>query len=204
MLRSDIRTRARDYLYETTADIWSDDRLDRCWEEEVRSLPSKSVYLEYIWEFDSVVDDQDYDFLTGIVKVEKLERNDGTTSKPDWVKINGWDSYNNILYLPSRPTQADSYRAFTKKKFTVTANDTVAIDVPDEKTELVVWGMVIRAYKMLIGYLRGSQSWDSATKPGDLSIPVIQNWLRDAKEEYKDLLRQYATSPRPRDIDLVS
>jgi hypothetical protein len=64
--------------------------------------------------------------------------------------------------------------------------------------------VTIRCYKILIGYLRGSRSWDTVTKPGDLSIPVVVNWLRDAKSDYKELVQIYARVPRPRDIDLTS
>ncbi len=204
MTRSDIRTRVRDYLYEATADIFSDAQLNRLYLEELRALPNKDVYLQELWTMTAVVDQYDYVLPTGTVKVELFERNDGTSTRPEWNVINGWVMDGNAIYLPFRPTQADTYRVHLKKRFTEVTDDSTVLDIPDEKSEVLVWGIVIRGYRMVIGYLRGSKSWDSVTKPGDLSIPVIQNWLRDAKSEYNDLLRTYATSPRPRDINLVS
>jgi hypothetical protein len=204
MIRSDIVTRARDYLYESTANIFSADQLNRLFIEELRSLGAKDVYLEDIWDITTVIDQQEYLIPSGTVKIERLERNDGTTAKPSWVEINGWDNYGGYLYLPFNPTDVESYRAFIKKQFTEVADDTTALDIPVDKSELLVWGIVVRAYKMLIGYFRGSQSWDSVTKPGDISMTSIQAWLRDAKTEYKELLQNYATTPRPRDINLTS
>ncbi len=204
MLRSDIRTRVRDYLYETTANIWSDTQLNRLFLEELRSLPDKNIYAEELWTMSAVVDQQDYALPSGTVEVEKLERNDGTTSKPDWVEINGWDTYAGAIYLPFRPTQTDTYRIHIQKKFTDVEDDTTSLDISNEKSEVLVWGMVIRAYRVLIGYLRNSVSWDSVTKPGDLSIPRIREWLKEARDHYNDLLRQYATQPRPTLINLTS
>lgn len=56
----------------------------------------------------------------------------------------------------------------------------------------------------MIGNLRGSQSFDSVTNPGGVTISVLQAWLRDAEKTYQDLVQEYATVPRPRDIDLIS
>lgn len=207
MLRSDLRTRARDQLYETTEDIWSDAQLNRCWEDEVRSLPTKNIYKEVLsgdTDYQFTQDVMTYTLPTGTVKVEKIERNDGTTAQPYWIELHGWDTYAGNFILSFRPSQADYYRLFYTKKFTVVADDTTALDITDEVVELVVLGMVIRAYRILIGYLRNNTSWDSVTKPGGLEINVIRGYLQEAEDKYKKLVQQYATSPRPRSIDLCS
>jgi hypothetical protein len=203
-VRSTLRTRIRDYLDEATANIWSNTQLDTFITEEVNSLPSKDIYLEEIWSTTLVKDQYDYTLPSGTIKIEKLERNDGTTALPEWNELKGWDSYAGTLYLNWRPSAADTIRALLKKSFTAPTDDTTALDVPDDKCEVVVWGVVIRAYRRLIGYLRGSQSWDTVTKPSDLQITVIQNWLRDAKQHYHDLIQQYMTVPRPKEIDMCS
>lgn len=206
-LRSDIRARARDYLNESTASLWSDAQLNRYINEGLNSLPSKDIYYEDILPFTLVVDQLTYTYASIgslIFKVERLERNDGTASLPDWNETKAWDNYKDTIILRWRPSRADSMQVFVKKYFTVPTGDVVALDLPDDKCEILVWGVVVRAYKQLIGYLRGSVSWDTVTKPGDLSIPAVQGWLRDARKDYQDLVQQYATSPRPRDIDLVS
>lgn len=206
MLRSDLVTRTRDYLNEAVADIFTDAQLQRYYNEEIRSLPSKAIYKEGLHTFSTSptqADPKAYTLTTGVFKVERVERNDGNTTTAQWNEINGCDNYNGILYLPYTPGIVESMRYFSQDYFAVVTDDNTAIDVPDDKSEIVVWGMVIRGYKQAIGYLRNSRSWDSVTKPGDLSIPVLQNWLRDAEKYYKELIQQYATSPRVRSISLV-
>ena len=203
-LRTTLRTRIRDYLDEATANIWSNTQLDTFISEEINSLPSKDIYLEEIWSTTLVKDQYDYTLPSGTIKIEKLERNDGTAALPEWNELKGWDCYAGALYLNWRPSAADSIRALIKKSFTAPTDDTTALDVPDDKCEVVVWGSVMRAYRRLIGYLRGSQSWDTVTRPSDLQITVIMQWLRDAKQHYHDLIQQYMTVPRPKEIDMCS
>jgi hypothetical protein len=203
VLRSDIRTRARDYLNESVADIFTDDQLNRYFLEELRSLPSKEVYLEEIWSTTTVQDQRDYTLPEGTFKVELVEQNEGTSSNPYWTRLNGVDNYAGAIYLPYNPSGNEQIRIHIKKYFDEVSDDVTNLTVPDDKSEIVVWGVVIRAYRQFIGYLRNNQSWDTVTKPGDHNITVLQSWLRDAKQEYNDLIKQYARTPRPRDIDLV-
>lgn len=202
--RSDIRTRARDYLYENVADIWTDDSLNRLITEEINSLPNKDIYSEQIWTVPLVVDQTEYALPETACKIEELEINAGTSDNPVWVEFKGWDLYAGALCLQLKPSLSDTLRAKIKARFTPPTDDITALDVPDETIEVVVWGVVVRAYKMLIGYLRGSVSWDTVTKPGDVSLSSVQAWLRDAKDDYKKLVQQFAIVPKPRDIDLVS
>lgn len=203
VLRDEIRTRARDYLNESVADIWTEDQLNRYVTEELRSLPSKDIYLEEQWTTTTVANQQEYTLPTGTVKVESVEKNEGSSTYPNWIPLSGVDNYAGAITLPFLPSEGDQIRIKIKKAFDDVSDDTTALTLPDDKTEILVWGVVIRAYRQYIGYLRNSQSWDTVTKPGDHDISVIQGWLRDAKEQYNDLIKNYQTTPKPRDIDLV-
>lgn len=209
-LRSDIRQEVRDNIQEASGiagAIFSDALINRHITREIRSLPQKEVYLEELWQvtLDSTTDYSDgITVPTGTVKIEEIERNDGSSSFPEWRPLSGVDNYGGAIFLPFRVTSSMSVRAKLKKEFTVPTDDIVALDVPDDKCEIVVWGVTVRLYRILMGYLRGSQSWDSVTKPGQLEMTVVQNWLRDAERHYQELIRQYSTSPKPRDIDLTS
>lgn len=208
-LRSDLRTEIRDNIQEAsgiTGALFSDTLLNRTINRELRSLPTKGVYLEQIWEMalDPTVDYTDgITMPTGTVKLENVEINNGTSSIPYWTGLNGTQVYGGALFLPFRPFVAWSIRARLKKFFTLPTDDVAYLDIDDDKAEVLIWGVTVRLYRMMIGYLRGSQSWDSVTKPGDLSIPVIQAWLRDAKTEYNDLIKQYSNAMLPREISLV-
>jgi len=203
-LRSDIRTRVRDYLYEETADWFTNDQLNRLITEEINSLPSKDIYKESVYETDLVVDQTEYTLPTNTAEVEKIQRNDGTTADPSWNDFTGWDVFNNALYLDWKPSTADEIRAFLRIEFTAPTGDVIALDVPDNVCEIVVWGVVIRCYKRVIGYLRQAKNWDSVSKPDYLTVGTVTSWLIEAKRDYFELIKQYSTMPRPRDINLVS
>lgn len=202
--RSDIRTRVRDYLYEASADWFSDAQLNRLIAEEVRALPSNDIYLEAVYSTNLVVDRTDYSLPDGTKKVERAERNDGNLSVANWVEFAGYDLFNNAIYLDFRPSNTDEIRIFIKKEFTVPTDDVTALNVPDDVCEIVVWGVVVRAYKMAIGYLRNAQNWDSVAKPDYLTLNTLNSWLSEAKRDYRDLIKMYQTVPRPREIGLVS
>ena len=202
--RQDVRERVRDYLHESVADIWTDEQLNRHILEELRSLPSKSIYLEEMWTTTCTQDQQDYALPTGTIKVESVEKNEGTTSAPNWCELKGADFYGGALYLPYHPSTGDEIRVKIKKSFDDVTADDVDLSLPDYKIEVLVWGTVIRAYRQFIGYLRNSESWDTVTKPGDHNISTIQNWIKEAQEHYKMLIQQYMTSPKPRDINLTA
>ncbi len=202
-LRSDIRERVRDYLYEASADWFTDNQLNRLISEEIRSLPSKDIYLETVYVTNLVANQMDYTLPTGSKKPDKIQVNHGTSDAPEWDDFTGWDVFNSSLYLEWRPSTADQIRAFLKCSFTVPTGDVTALDVPDDVCEIVVWGVVVRAYKMVIGYLRQSKNWDSIAKPDYLTLNTVNSWLSEAKKDYNDLIKQYMTVPRPRDINLV-
>jgi len=206
-LRTDLRTEIRDYIYEASGEtgaIWSDAVLNRMISREVQALPSNDIYLEETWTTTTVVDQYDYTLPTGTQKVEQVERNDGTTDLPDWNELNGCDTYGDVLTLPYRPSAADTLRIKIKKAFTIPSDDTTNLEVPDDKCEVIVVGVALRCFKRMIGYLSKSVSWDTVTKPGDLAIPAIQSWIQSAKQDYKELIKRFASVPKPRDINLVS
>ena len=203
-LRSDIRTRVRDYLYESSADWFTDDQLNRLVNEEIRSLPSRDIYKETVYETNLVKDQKEYTLPDVTIEVEKIERNDGTAALPQWNSFTGWDTFNNALYLDWNPSSTDEIRAFLQCEFTVPTDDTTELDVPDNVCEIVVWGVVVRCYKMVIGYIRQAKNWDAISKPDTITISSVQGWLQEAKRDYYDLIKMYATTPRPRDINLVS
>jgi len=203
-LRSDIRTRVRDYLYEDSADWFTDNMLNRVITEEINSLPSKDIYLESVYTTSLTINQTEYTFPTTNKKCEKIEINNGTTDVPDWVDFTGWDAFNNSLYLSFRPTKADTIRAFLKLPFTPPTDDVTALDVPDDVCEVVVWGCVIRCYRRVIGWLRQAKNWGAISKPDYLTVGTVTGWLIEAKKDYDDLIKNYMTVSKPRDIDLTS
>ncbi len=206
-LRSDLRTEIRDNIMEASGvggAIWSDALLNRHITREIRSLPSKDIYLEDTIADTLVIDQYEYPLASTVFKVEKIERNDGTATRPEWSELKGWDNYNNKIVFDWRPSKADAIQYRVKKYFTVPTDDVTALDIPDDKCEVVVWGVTLRCERMLMAYLQKSVSWDTVTKPGDLSQPTVLGWIRDAEKMYDELIQQFAIMPRPRDIDLVS
>lgn len=203
-VRSDIVTEVRDTIYEGTADILSDVRIRRFIASEIRSLPRKRVYLQEIHTTSTVVDQLDYVLPTGTFNVEKVERNFGTASLPDWIEVSGWRQYGGAIYLAERPSTVWTMRCHLQKGFTVPSDDVTAVDVPDDKVELVVLGAAVRCYRAIIGYLKDAKNWDAIAKPDGISLSQIHAWYRDLKKDYKEALDEYRTTPLPRDIDLVN
>ena len=201
--RANIILEVRDAFYEDSADFFTDAKLQRFLKQEIRSLPRKGIYLEELWTTSTVVDQIDYTLPTGTYKVELVERNVGTAAAPDWDEQKGWDQYAGALYLVARPSTIWTMRIHARKAFSDLTDDTTNSDIPDEKMEVVIWGTVVRAYKALMGYLKNAKNWDAIAKPDGVSLTQIQAWLRDAKQEYKELVQSYKTFPKPRDIDLV-
>lgn len=203
-VRSDIRTRVRDYLYEATADWFSNDQLNRLITEEVLSLPTKGVTNKAVYTTNLVVDQTDYTLPDNCVEVENIEINNGTTTDPDWDDFLGWRVFNDALYLDGKPSKADEIRIFIQTEFTAPTDDVTALDISDDACEILVWGVVVRCYKMVIGYLRQSKNWDSVGKPESISVSTVQQWLIEAKRDYLDLLKQYSTMEYVKEINLVS
>lgn len=203
MKRDAIRTSIRYYLYEDSADLFSDARINQAITDTLRELPRKNIYLEQIHTTARVKDQIDYTLPAGTLKVEKVEINLGTSSKPDWDEVKGWDLYGDALYLRSRPNDTYTMRIHIRKKFTNLTDDVTDTDVPNEKLEVLIAGAAYRCYKMLMGYFVDAKNWDSIAKPDGVSMNQVMNWLKMAKDDYEDLIQTFRTYPRPRDINLV-
>lgn len=201
--RTDLREYSRDYIYEATADLITDARLNNAITHTMRELPKKGIYLEEIWTEPMVKDKIGYTLPDGTLKVEKLERNMGTASVPDWAEMVGWDNYDGSIYLRSRPSTTDTMRIHIKKKFTILTDDTTNTDVPDDKLELVALGAALRAYKMLMGYFMRASNWDATGKPDGTDMGKLSRWIRQLDEDYNKILKTFRTVPRARTINLV-
>ncbi len=201
--RSDIRTSVRYYLYEDTADLFSDNQINQAISDTLRELPKKGVYLEDTYTTTTIINQLSYTLPTNTFKVEKLEINNGTATQPDWDPMAGWDQYNNALYLRTLPYTADTIRVHIRKKFTDLTGDSTTTDVPSDILEVLYSGIVYRCYTMLIGYLVDAKNWDSIAKPDGISLNQVANWTGMAKKRYDELINTHKRFPRPRDINLV-
>ena len=201
--RSDIRTRTRDILYEDTADLFTDDQLNRCITDTINDLPRKGVYLEQLWYRDLVENQLNYTLPDNTLEVEKVELNYGTSSRPKWKLYRGCDFYDGALFLPTLPTYTYTIRVHIRKKFSELTDDDTATDIPDDKLRLVAYGAALKAYEMLGGFFLHNKNWDSQAKPYATDMNKVANWIQLAQTRYEKLLSKYRTYPRPREINLV-
>lgn len=201
--RDDMRTLVRDFLYEDTANLFSDDRINRALSHALRELPRKGVYNEEIQTTPQVQDQIDYDLDNNVVKVEKVEINIGTASLPDWSEIKGWDQYKGALYLRSRPAGGDTMRIHCQQKFAIVDDDSTDYDFNDDIAELVAIGAALRCYQMIVGYFLDASNWDAIAKPDGLDMAKVARWVQQLQTDYKQLIQVHRRTPRPRDINLV-
>lgn len=201
--RDDVRTRVRDLLYEDTADLFTDARINRAIEDALRELPRIGIYNEEIQTTTQVLDQIDYDLDNNVIKVEKVEINIGSASKPVWDEVSGWDQYKGALYLRSRPTSAYTMRIHCKQDFTVVSDDSTDYDFADRIVELVVVGAAIRCYRMIMGYFLDASNWDALAKPDGIDMSKVANWIQALQTDYRQLVQAHKTTPRPRTINLV-
>ena len=207
MTKAELRTEIRRRLYESAADLWSNDDIDAFARQEIMSLPAKNIYKEEIYSTTFVADQEDYLLPTNAFKVEKVEINYGTSTVPEWIKLDsGWDHYAGSLFFSPVPTTTETFRAFIKMDFTDldTYTDNQEIDVPENKIEVVILGAAKRAFSSLMGYFVDLKNWDYNAKPDGISMTQVQTWIRDVKEEYQEALRYAKKSPQPRFIDLTN
>lgn len=206
MTKAEVRTEVRRRLYEASADLWTNADIDAFIRDEIRTLPARNVYKEEIWEISTVVDQDDYTLPSGTRKVEKVQFDEGTSTEHDWQDQEGWDTFGGVLYLGAQPSEVETMRVFLRKEFTdpSTQSDGQTIDVPNDKLEIVYIGATLRAYQTLIGYFVDLKNWDYNAKPDGITMQQVQNWIRDVKVEYLEVLKNLRTVPRPRFIDLVN
>lgn len=201
--RADIRLEVRDEINEAVADLISDNMLNRHIKRELRSLPRKGVYLEELWTMPTVVNQNDYTLPTGTRKVEMVERNEGTSTRPEYEEIKGWDNYAGALYLPFLPTTIWTMRIHLKKMFADVSDDVTSFELPDEKMDVLILGTSIRCYRSILGYLKDAKNWDAIAKPDGVSLRQILELYQQVKKDYQEAINLYKTDPRPRDIDLI-
>lgn len=201
--RDDIRGLARQYLYEDTADLITDAYLNSGIDAILRELPTQNIYRETIYTTTQVVDQLDYALDSIFHKVEKVEINVGTVSKPDWQKLVGWDTYGGALYLRTRPTIAYTMRIHVKTKFTVVADDSTDYDFDDSLADLVAMGAALKAYKKLMGYFMKANNWDALGKPDGYDMAKLSNHIEQMQRDYNNMIRDHKQTPRPRNIDLL-
>lgn len=201
--RLDIRTEVRDEFSEpATAVVFiTDAQLNKQINKEIRSLPSKDIYAEDVLAFST--SSNEYTLSSTTFKIESIERNVGTTTDPYWQEIKGWDTYGGKLYLPFKLSSSTDFRMFRKKTFSTLSDDSTSSDIPDDKMEVVIQGVICRSYRFVLSYLKDAKNWDSVAKPDGFDIGRILAVYQDAKRDYKELISLYKTVPKPRDINLI-
>jgi len=206
MTKAELRAEIRRRLNEPTADLWSNTDIDAFARAEILVLPAKNVYKEEIYSTAFVEDQEDYLLPTGTFKVEKVEVDNGNSTSHDWQQLeSGWDHYAGAIWFSPPPNTTDTFRVFIKMAFTDldSYTDGQEIDVPDDKTEVVILGATLRAYQSLMGYFVDLKNWDYNVKPDGITMSQVQSWIRDVKQEYLDMVRICRRLPVPRFISLV-
>lgn len=201
--RSDLRGYVRNYLYEATADLFADTKINQGLDEAMIELPVDGIYLEKIYEFDLVVDQLDYALPSGTIEVQDLQINVGTSTKPDWISIHGWDVYSDAIWLSSRPINTDTMRIKVKKGFTALGDDVTATDVPTNKIPILTCLAAVKCYEMLIGYFVDAKNWDAIAKPDGVDMTKVMAWIRELKTKYNDMRKKFKETSLPQDMNLV-
>lgn len=204
MTREEIRTATRDYLYEDTADLITDAQINKWIDLELKSLASKNIFDETIYTTSTVINQEDYALPANNYMVTKVEVQEGSTNPPDYVEINGWRQYNEAIYLPFYPTKVQTLRIHLYKKFTSLASDETEASTDDEVTEVVIMGVLLRAYRRILGYMRYSKNFDSVTLPAGLNLNALLNLYQETKKDYKDLISQHSKTVVVTSINLVA
>lgn len=168
----------------------------------IRKLPSYGVYLEKMYTI-SLSSRLDYPLPSGVLEVEEVEVNRGSSSNPDWQEIKGTDVYANTLWLPYLPTSTDTMRLKTQKAFTELTDDVTVTDIPNNKLEILIKLATLYCYENLIGYFLDSKNWDAVAKPEGADMNKLHQWYRTAKTEWEKEAQKFRRYPKPRMIDLV-
>jgi hypothetical protein len=204
MTRADIRTHARTILKEASADLYTDGDLNTYILDEIRSLPSKGIFLEEVWKRNLVVDVVDYILPSGTYDVQSVEENIGSSTDEEWQPLEGWGRYAGALWLPTKPTTTSGIRVKIKKNFTEPTDEGTVLDIPAEKEEIVAVGTALRATRQIIHDLIDAKNYNAIAKPDGISMPQIQSFMRDLKADYRELVNQMRVIPKTGQIDLVN
>ena len=207
MDREDYRDRIKNKLAELTVNlpgIFPDSEINSAFLDTIRGLPYKGVYNETKWYKTLSVNVSEYALESEHYKVEKVEVNEGTADLPRWTEVKGYEVFANTLHLATLPSLANTIRVWVKTKFTEITDDSTTVDVPDDKSEAVIYGSVRRLLENLIHYIIDSKNYDSILKPDGLSLPQIKAWRDEIRAEEERIVKSFQTKPRPRDMDLVN
>jgi len=201
--RDDIREMVRDFLYEGTANLFTDNMVNRAIDHTLRELPRRGVYNEEIQTTTQIANQIDYDLDDNVVKVEKVEINTGTNTYSDWQELRGWDQYKGALYLRFRPSGGDIMRIHCQQKFALVTDDVTDYDFSEDIAELVAVGATLRCYQMIVGYFLDASNWDALAKPDGTDMAKVSRWIQQFQTDYKQLIQIHRRIPRPRDINLI-
>jgi hypothetical protein len=201
--RTDLRGYVRNYLYEATADLFTDAKINQALDEAMIELPRDGINNQEIQETTLIVDQLDYALPTGTDTVEEVEINLGTSAKPYWKGMQGWDVYADSLWLSARPSRADTIRIKIRKEFTVLTSDLTDTDVPDNKIPVLTCLAAIKCYEMFIGYFVDAKNWDAIAKPDGVDMTKVMAWIRELKTKYDNMKMKFKETPKVREINLV-
>lgn len=206
MKRSDYRDAVKNKLAELATnlpDIFPDSEINAAFVDTIRGLPWKGVYKEEFWFRTLSTTSKEYGYQTGTIEIERVEVNEGTSDREDYVKVEGYELFANTIILPSYPSSARTMRVRAKMKFTEITDDDTDVDVPDEKAEAVKYGMVRRLLENLIHYVIDSKNYDSILKPDGLSLPQLKGWRDEIRAEEERTIKSFKTKQKPREMNLI-
>lgn len=206
--RAEIRTMARDYLYELSSEtrrLWTDDQLNRWIVEEIHSWFGKKIYKRAVYEGTTEENATDFELPEGVISVEKIEidTNDGA-APANWQEVVGWRRVGAQITLRDALLGGYPIRLILQKQYIAPSADGPSLEITDAEVEVLVHGVALRAYRALMGYFVDAKNWGTVAKPDGVSFNQVQNWYRIAKEDYKEMVKNNQKTPWAKDIDLVN
>ncbi len=206
MLRSDYRDLVIGKLANLSTnlpDIFSAEEMNSAFLSGLRSLPYKGLYLEQKWYKTLEVNVKEYGIPSTMVKVEKVQINQGTSDVENWCDERGWETFANVIHLARTPSSAQTMRLWGKFAFTEVTDDDTAVDLPDAKSEVLVMAMVRRLLDNLISYMIDSTNYDSMVKPSGATLPQVKGWRDEVRLEEERMIKSMQKNPRVREMNLV-
>lgn len=206
MKRSDYRDIVKNKLAELTTNlpnILPNSEINAAFLATIRGLPYKGVYKEEFWYRTLETNVREYGWESGTVKPEKVEVDQGNSSLPDYAPITGYELFANTIILPFYPTQARTMRVWAKMKFTEIDDDDTDVDVPDDKSEVVVYGMLRRLLENVINYALDAKNFDAILKPDGVTLPQLKGWRDEMRAEEERIIKSFQRKPVPRQMNMT-
>lgn len=207
MTRADYRTRIKNKLANLSRSlptIFPDSEINSAYLDALRSLPFKGVYKEEKWTRTLELNQKEYQVQSGTLKIEKVEFDMGAGGVENFVKQEGWEEFGGALHLAYLPSGTFTMRVWAKMKFAEVQDDVTALDIPDDKGEVLVLAAVRRLLENLIHYMIDSANYDSIVKPSGATLPQVKGWRDELRVEEERIVKSFRTTPRPRFMNLVS